>query len=335
MKPILLASLLIFAPFFVVSAENAESSINTDYNDNQNEPYISDTIENSRVLFLIYNGLTTQEKREFLAELECTEEEFQLLTSCANLNWKGEGKYHLPLSNSTLSIPRGYILVTGKDADEFNALQGEPPIEGLDAYVCASENFGNSVIFENINTGYVSIDDWKEVDAKELLKSISDNTEIANKERKERGLTELHVLGWIQEPTLDHSTNTVYWALEADSGEADKLVNSVALRLGREGYERITWITSRSSYIPFGGPLDTLLQAYSFEPGYRYNDYKLGDKIAEFGIASLVAASVGGKLVKAGGIAALLKKIGGLLVAGIAALFYKIKNYFQQNKKAS
>jgi uncharacterized membrane-anchored protein len=335
MKHVLLASLLMFTPFFGVSAENAETSLNADFNGDQNEPYISETIENFRVLFLIYKGLTTEEKKEFLAELEFTEEEFQVITSCSNLNWKADGKYPLPLSNSTISIPRGYILLTGKDVDEFYAIEGDLPTEGLEAYVCESENFGNSVIFENINAGYIPIDDWKELDAKELLKSITDNTENANKERKERGLPEIHVLGWIQEPTLDRITNTVYWAIEADSGEADNLVNSVALRLGREGFERITWVTSRSAYIPFGGHLDILLQAHSFDPGYRYNDYKIGDKIAEYGIAGLVAASVGGKLVKAGGIAALLKKVGGLLVAGIAAIFYKIKNYFQQKRKAS
>lgn len=191
------------------------------------------------------------------------------------------------------------------------------------------------VLFQNIKTGYVPLDDWKELNSKDLLEEITQNTEKENKERRKRGVSELHVIGWIQEPTLDLETKTVYWAIEADSGADDNLVNSVAIRLGREGYEEITWITYRSSYVSSGSPLETMLKAHNFNFGYRYNDYQLGDKIAGFGIAGLVAATAGAKALKVGSFGLILKKVLGIVFAGAAALFYKLKNLFKRKKDGS
>lgn len=318
-----------------VSAEDSIVASNAEIETNQEQLFGQNAIERLRTLTKVYAGLTPDEKRNFLSEAELTEEAFKSLGNWSELNWKTEGRHQLPLSNSTISIPCGYALVTGNDAIAIYTIEGEPVNEFLEAYVVDSSNFDSSVVFQNIKTGYVSIDDWKEIDPKELLEEIIKNTEEDNKERRKRGSTELHVIGWVQQPTLDQNTNTVFWAIEADSGDNENLINSVAIRLGREGYEKITWITSQSSYVPFGGHLDTMLRAHSFDPGYRYNDYKKGDKLAGYGIATLVAATVGGKVVKASGIAVLLKKLGGLLFAGIAAAFYKLKNLFRRNKDAS
>jgi uncharacterized membrane-anchored protein len=76
-----------------------------------------------------------------------------------------------------------------------------------------------------------------------------------------------------------------------------------------------------------------MLRSHSFDSGYRYKDYRTGDKIASYGIATLVAATVGGKIVKASGLAVLFKKLGGFIFAGIVSLFYKFKNIFKRSKK--
>ena len=71
-----------------------------------------------------------------------------------------------------------------------------------------------------------------------------------------------------------------------------------------------------------------MLRAHSFDPGYRYTDHTTGDKVATYGIASLVAGTLGAKIVKAGGFLVLLKKFGGFFMAGIAAIFYKLRRIF-------
>lgn len=250
------------------------------------------------------------------------------------IEWLGVGTYKLPSSHSSLSVPAEHTAVVGADARTLSNLVGNEADSSLEA-ITMDEYLENSVYFLYEGEGYISLDDWEKIKPKELLEEIIKNTEKANRKRRKMGIPEIHVLGWIQEPTLDRQTNTVYWSIEHEEDDSDATVfNSVALRLGRRGYERIVWVGEMFNYKPFGGELDTMLRAHSFDQGYRYTDFTAGDKVAGYGIAALVAGTIGAKVLKAGGLAVLFKKIGGFLAAGIAAVFYKIRNIFlRKNRK--
>jgi len=244
-----------------------------------------------------------------------------------SLSWVRDGTYKLPASNSSIAIPNGHIAVFGSDARRLVTLFDAPAAPELEAVVGTSDG-EDEVRFESFSEGYVPLDDWSEVDSTALLRAISDKTEEANATRRREGVPELHVTGWIQPPTLDRRTNTVYWALEA-SGSNGNVANSTALRLARNGLEKLTWVTDRSKYRPIAGELDVMLRAYSFDPGYRYTDHQSGDKMALYGIAGLVAAVAGAKAVKVAagaGLLVLLKKFGIFIFAAIAAGFYRLKN---------
>jgi len=254
------------------------------------------------------------------------EEEDPIVKELLSLDWLSPGTHKLPISHSSLSVPAGHLVVIGDDARKLSQLTGNGFIDSLEA-VTMNDSGSQAVYFCYHDEGYVSIDDWKEVDPMKMIKSISESTEKANPEKRKKGINELHVIGWIQEPTLDRNTNTVYWSIELQEGdEQNHTFNSIALRLGRNGFERIVWVGSAPDYEAFGGELDVMLRAHSFEPGHRYCDYTTGDKVATYGVATLVAATVGAKIAKAGGFAGLLillKKFGGFIVAGAAALFCK------------
>jgi uncharacterized membrane-anchored protein len=144
------------------------------------------------------------------------------------------------------------------------------------------------------------------------------------------------VTGWIEEPALDRTTYTVFWSIEGSTSRGP-IVNSIALRLGRNGYERLNWIVDKADYAPVGGQLDVMLQAQRFDPGYRYSDHQPGDRVALYGIAGLVAALAGAKAVKVAaglGLAALLKKFGAIAVAAVAAALYRLKNLFPRKPSA-
>ena len=276
------------------------------------------------VLFLVSSPELFANEQSIITEDERIE-------AFLGLDWKEPGTYKLPNSHSTLSLPNDHIALIGKDADRVGCLMGEQSNDAIEA-TTYKEGYVDLVIFENFTDGYVTIDDWDEINSRELLQSICENTENANKERVRQGFAELHVVGWMQEPTLDRHTNTVYWAIEGNSDESEPIVNSVALRLGRKGFEKLIWVADKDSYVPFGGELEVMLRAHSFDPGFRYNDYTTGDKVASYGIATLVAATVGGKIVKVGGLALLFKKIGGFIFAAIAAVFYKFKSIITRKK---
>ncbi len=247
-----------------------------------------------------------------------------------SLDWQITGTYKLPSSHSSLSVPSEHLAVIGKDAEKLSNLIGNDPDSSLEA-ITIDDSFNNTVYFFHHDAGYISLSDWEEVDPNELLSAIRENTEESNKEKRKKGLDEIHIIGWIEEPTLDKHANTVYWSIESLDGDSEKKsFNSVALRLGRHGFERVVWVGDVSEYKAFGGELALMLRSHTFDPGHRYSDHEAGDKVASYGIATLVAATIGAKVAKAGGLAILFKKVGGFIAAGIAALFYKLRKIFKR-----
>ena len=188
------------------------------------------------------------------------------------------------------------------------------------------------VYYEKLGDGYVRIDDWDEVDADAMLKSISDNTEADNVKRRSAGISPLHVIGWMERPRLDRTTKTVRWAIEAMDEREGATLNSVALILGRDGFEKLTWIGPKSAMN--SDLLRTAQVSFSFPTGGRYSDHQPGDKLAEYGIAGLVAAVLGAKVATKLGLLAVLtvfaKKIGVLIVVPFALFFGWIKRRFSR-----
>ena len=70
--------------------------------------------------------------------------------------------------------------------------------------------------------------------------------------------------------------------------------------------------------------LSKLLESFSFPVGGRYSDFRDGDKVAEYGIAGLVASVLGAKFAAKVGLFAaepvLLKKFGVFIVIGAGAV---------------
>lgn len=247
------------------------------------------------------------------------------------LDWKDPGTYKLPLSHSSLTLPENRLALIGNDAKKFSSQIGNYAGPMLEALTVDLDDY--IVYFEYHDDGYISLNDWENVDAEQLIASIREETEEQNKDRRENGFSCVQVIGWNQEPTLDKTTNTVFWTVELKSDDNDEhYVNSVALKLGRNGYEKLIWAGRVSHDKPLERELDIILQGYSFDPGYRYSDHISGDKIATYGICSLIAATVGAKVAKATGLLLFFKKFWIFLVIGIAACFKKMKEAFYKKK---
>jgi len=262
---------------------------------------------------------------------EMSEEERETITALEKLEWNGPGEYSLSGSHATLKVPENYALLTGESAHKFLEITKELPAPLLEALVIGAD-FQNHIYFAGINEGYVSIDEWGDINPATLLKEIQEQTLEQNAERKKLGRGPIYVKGWLQEPTLDKNTNIVHWALEIVSENGQSSANSVAFKLGRNGYEEILLLTDKESFVPFGGDLDVMLKAFNYEPGFRYDDYTVGDKVAEYGIATLVAAAAGGKLLKASGLLLIFKKYFFYLIAAAVGGLYKLKDFFFKKK---
>jgi uncharacterized membrane-anchored protein len=238
----------------------------------------------------------------------------------AKVRWQQPGQRRLPESHSTLTVPSGYVMAAGADAGLAEVLLGNASQQNLEA---AMLNRANHFLFQHFDEGYVAIDDWAAIDANAMLDGIKAGTEKDNVVRRGAKLREVHVLGWMKQPYLDRANASVYWAINATEGDTP-LVNIVVLRLARSGFEKITWSVEKADYEKSGDKtLDTILAGFVFDPGRRYADHVASDKVAEYGIAALVASFAGIKIAQAamaGGFLLLLKKFGAIAVVAIGGL---------------
>ncbi len=168
--------------------------------------------------------------------------------------------------------------------------------------------------------GYVKDDEAEKMDAEEILTAIKEGTEEANKERVKRGFKALNLLGWSEPPHYVKEQHHLVWGIKGHTdGDDDDTINFNTRVLGRKGFVSLNLIDGAKTIEASKPSVATLLTATTFKPGARYADFdSKTDKIAEYGLAALVAGGAGAaalKLVKIG----LLAKFGAKLLAILLA----------------
>ncbi|MDH3257527.1 MAG: DUF2167 domain-containing protein [Nitrospinota bacterium] len=232
-----------------------------------------------------------------------------------SLPWKYELKqYSLEQSNSTFNLSKGYSLLMGDAARRYDRItQGTEEDPNTEALVF-NHKTGVQLILNYHPTGYVSLEDWEKLDANILMQEISDNAKKINAQRIKNNIPPLRIGGWLQKPRLNQDNHSVSWVFDVIDGE-ETTVNAVSIKLGRKGYEKITWVSTYDNYLKSMDAMVFLVDQHKFKEGHRYADYSMGDQIAAFGVASLVAVTAGGNPPK-GGLAA--------LYAGLVAIGKKL-----------
>jgi uncharacterized membrane-anchored protein len=150
------------------------------------------------------------------------------------------------------------------------------------------------------------------------LKAIREGTEEGNKYRVEHGFKPMHVDGWSEPPHYERASHHLIWAVAGSDGDGSS-INYNTRVLGRHGYASLNLIDDPEKLAQSKLEAATLLGVTRFEPGARYEDFnEKSDKVAEYGLAALVAGGAGAaalKLAKVG----LLAKFGGKLLALLVA----------------
>jgi uncharacterized membrane-anchored protein len=223
----------------------------------------------------------------------------------ARLHWKkGPGSYDLGDSHARVSLPQNIEILTGAEAERMAFLNNG--IEFPETVAMARTRTSDAIIYiDYYADGFVTDEDWSELDADALLEDIHDSTEAANAERASNGFAPMHTVGWLIAPTYDAATNTARWAIELEEN-GDRFANIQVIKLGRHGYHQITW--AGPVHGADGTPmfLQAMIDSHSYDDGFRYADYVEGDKVAGFGIGALVTASAIGSKPGKGLIAAIV-----------------------------
>ncbi|MDQ8034221.1 hypothetical protein CEG14_19125 [Bordetella genomosp. 1] len=237
-----------------------------------------------------------------------------------------EGPADIKLGDqAVLKLPADMMFVPQFQAQRLMAAHGngkDPNMLGLVLPTDENADWVATVNFEK--AGYIKDDDAKNWDTEELLQSLKDGTEEANKDRRERGFPELMVAGWAEVPKYDGDKRRLVWSAIAKTKGAtdeDASVNYNTYALGREGYISLDLITSQNQVAADKHNALTLLDSIQYVDGKRYADFDAStDKVAEYGLAALVAGVAAKKLGLFAMIAAFAAKFGKVLILAIAAL---------------
>lgn len=214
-------------------------------------------------------------------------------------------------TKSKLDVPDGYMFLGAADTKKFMELNQNPT--SSTEYVLAPDDLHWFAVFEYEDTGYVKDDE--KIDADAILEAIKDGTESGNDERRKRGWPEMHVTGWRVRPAYNEQTKHLEWAIDAQSG-GQASTNLFTKVLGRHGVTTVTLVTDPSSLTKDAGEFRKAVDGFAYVDGERYAEFKAGDKVAEYGLAGLIAGGGLAVAAKTG----LLKGLWKFLVVGAAAL---------------
>ena len=204
----------------------------------------------------------------------------------------------IPGSNSKVNILESEIYLKGqKDIDAYNQLLFDEPANEKVMLIVDNDDFNYSILINYLNEGYVTRDDWN-YNPDELLKEMNQTSKDDVKNIK-----------WVFEPQLSDN-NYAYYSYEVLWDDGDRTIETAILSFGRKGYHEIKFIKKIDENFnarKFEEMAKGFADSINFDEGYRYSDYKSGDKIAAVGIGGLVAGTLGVKaLAKAGVLTKLL-----------------------------
>ncbi|MEB4591709.1 DUF2167 domain-containing protein [Candidatus Thiothrix sp. Deng01] len=216
------------------------------------------------------------------------------------------GPQAIPVAGqATLNLPKGYGFIPAHEARNLlNAMGNTPSAQTQGMIVPKGEHDETADWFMVVsyeNAGYIKDDDAKNWNADELLSSIRAGTEAGNEERQARGIPAMEVVGWIEKPQYNASARQLVWSIESrDKGQPADMVNGInynTLALGREGYISMNLVTDVDAVESLKPTAKSLLADLDFNTGKRYSDFNADtDKVAEYGLAALVAGVAAKKL---------------------------------------
>ncbi len=238
-----------------------------------------------------------------------------------------EGKIKLPGDIATLDLPSNFRYLDQADtAKLLTDGWGNPPgAKTLGMIVPAAVNplspEGWGVVVTYDKDGHVKDDDADTINYADLLKQMQEGTLENNKERKEQGYAPMTLVRWAEQPSYDKAQHKLYWAQELHTeGDKDNGLNYNIRVLGREGVLVLNAVASMDQIAYVKREMKNVTAFTEFTPGNRYTDFNpTTDKVAEYGLAALVAGGIASKLGIFGKLLALLLAFKKIILIGLAA----------------
>jgi uncharacterized membrane-anchored protein len=196
------------------------------------------------------------------------------------------------------------------------------------------------VTIDYSSDGYVKDDDASKINYDDLLKKMQAGVQANNEERKKEGYPAMELLGWAAPPHYDAATHKLYWAKKYNvEGEEGQTLNYNIRMLGRKGVLELNAIADVAQLPEIDAQTPQILGMVDFKEGSRYADFDPKvDKVAKYGIATLVAGGVLATAAKFGllkGLWIFLLAAKKFVIIGVIAVVAFFKKMFNRNKDTS
>jgi uncharacterized membrane-anchored protein len=239
---------------------------------------------------------------------------------------------------AVLKLPAGMVYIPQPAAGRLMQSMGNGADSRLQGLVQSTGDSDWLVVARYEPSGYIKDDDARDWNVDDLFKSLKEGTEEGNKERAKLGFSPLEIVGWVQKPSYDAATHRLVWSMAARTpgeSEAQQSINYNTYALGREGYVSLNLISSRATIEQDKPAAHTLLGALNFDDGKRYADFNSStDRVAEYGIAALVAGVAAKKLGLIAVILAFAAKFAKVLLLAGAGVLAMIGKFFKRKDAA-
>lgn len=233
-----------------------------------------------------------------------------------------------------LKLPEKYAFVGQDSMERFYQLT-QNMRNGREVGVVLAP--GYMLFFDYADIGYVKDEDKDKLDGDKLMKTMTENEQGANEERKKRGWDEMKLKGWATAPHYDPKTNHLKWAINLSSsqdGYKEVFINESIRLLGRGGVMNVTLVSDTPGFKAAEIDTDKLLaQNFSYLSGQKYAEFKAGDKVAAYGLSALVLGGAGVMAAKLGFFAklgVLFGKFWKAIVFGLIAFAAAVKKIWDK-----
>ena len=238
---------------------------------------------------------------------------------------------------AVLHLPKGYVFIPQDEAIRIlRAMGNKPSPDTLGAIFPASDDTW-FMVARFVKSGYIKDDDARDWKADDLLANIKAGTEAANQERRQRGIPEMEVIGWVEPPNYNTAMHRLVWSLSSkDKGapaDREKGVNYNTYVLGREGYVSMNLVTELGEVESQKPIAKSLIGHVDFDKGKSYEDFDAKtDHVAEYGLAALIGGVAAKKLGLFAIIAAFFAKSIKLVAVAVLGGLAAIAKFFKRNR---
>jgi uncharacterized membrane-anchored protein len=263
-----------------------------------------------------------------------------------NLKYQ-QGEIELQGGLAKLTVPKEFSYLGPDDAATvLTELWGNPPTKTkplgmlLPAGLTPISSNIWAVTINYSEGGFVKDGDASTINYDDLLKQMQKTIAEQNPARREHHYPTFNLIGWAAPPRYDSQTHKLYWAkdLKFDGQDVDTLNYNIRI-LGRKGVLELNAIADINQFADIDQQTPQILSMVDFKEGNRYADFDpKTDKVAEYGIATLVAGGALAVAAKVGLLKALWLGIIAFwkfIIIGVAAIGAFLKKLFSRKDSST